>query len=456
MKETKRRMELLSFYDHTGIAAHMEKMAAKGWMLDKIGAYLWHYRRTEPRQLSFAVSYYPKASQFDPGPSEGELTFHDFCEQTGWKLAASSAQLQVFYNERENPVPIETDPATEVDTLHRAARRGFLPAYFILLACSLLMGWLFIGQLLNDPIALLASPLSLFSGFAWVQLLLVCAVELTAYYRWRARAKKAAEHGEFLATPNTSKFQTAVLVLVMIGFAWWLVNFVRLGSIAWFLAAAMLLVPALLLSVLFGVRGLLKRRGAPKNLNRNVTFSVYFITAFVLFGAVIFLGVRTVTSGLLEFGENADHFLARDPPLSVADLMDINMDGYMTRHSGDESLLLGRYEVYQHVDWRQGQAPLGLPSMDYTVTEVKLSFLYDMCRETIYRGEMKYAEDFGYEYVESDPAPWGANQVWEKVYLDGSYCNRFLLCYNDRIVVIDFGWFPAPEQMAVVGEKLGG
>ena len=94
--------------------------------------------------------------------------------------------------------------------------------------------------------------------------------------------------------------------------------------------------------------------------------------------------------------------------------------------------------------------------MDYTVTEVKLPILYNMCWKTIYRGEMKYAEDFGYEYVERDPAPWGANRVWAKVYLDGSYCNRFLLCYDDRIIVIDFGWSPTPGQRAVVGEKLGG
>ena len=263
----------------------------------------------------------PRAPQFDPGPSEGELTFHDFCEQTGWKLAASSAQLQVFCNERENPVPIETDPAIEVGTLHRAARRGFLPAYFLFLATSLLMGWMFIGQLLYDPIRLLASPLSLFSGFAWVQLLFLCAVELIIYYRWRARANKAAEHGEFLATPNTSKFQTVILVLVLAGFVWWFVHFVRLGSIAGFLVIAMLLMTAALISLLIGVRSLLKRRGAPKNLNRTVTFSVYFITAFVLFTAVIFFSIRAVGSGLLEFGENADHFLARNPPLSVADLL---------------------------------------------------------------------------------------------------------------------------------------
>ena len=460
MKEVKRRLERLSFYDHTGIAAHLEKMAAKGWMLDKIGTYLWRYRRMEPKQLAFAVSYYPKASQFDPGPSEGELTFHDFCERTGWKLAASSAQLQVFCNEREDPVPIETDPATEVDTLHRAARRGFLPAYFLLLAVALLMGWMLIGQLLNDPVRLLASPVSLFSGFTWVLLLMICAVELISYYRWRARAKKAAEHGEFLATPNTSKFQTVILALVLIGFAWWLANVVHMGSLMLFLAAAMLLVTAALIALLIGLRSLLKRRGAPKNLNRGVTFSVYFIAAFFLFGAVTFLSIRAVGSGLLEFGKDTNHFrfLAGDPPLSVADLMDMDMDmdGYMTRRGGDESFLLARYDVYQHVDWRQDQASPGLPSMNYTVTEVKLPLLYGMCRGTVYRVLMKNSEDYGYTLAERDPAPWGANQVWEQIYLDGHSWNRFLLCYDTHIVEIDFGWSPTPEQMAVVGEKLGG
>ena len=33
MKQKKYRVELYSLYDHTGIAAHLEKMAAKGWLL---------------------------------------------------------------------------------------------------------------------------------------------------------------------------------------------------------------------------------------------------------------------------------------------------------------------------------------------------------------------------------------------------------------------------------------
>ena len=36
MRNTKRRLEAFSFFDHKGISRHLEKMASRGWMLDKI------------------------------------------------------------------------------------------------------------------------------------------------------------------------------------------------------------------------------------------------------------------------------------------------------------------------------------------------------------------------------------------------------------------------------------
>ena len=77
MKNTKHRIEPLSFFDHTGISGHLEKMAAKGWMIEKIVNTGWVYRRIEPKKIHFAVSYFPKASEFDPEPSEEQKMFHD-------------------------------------------------------------------------------------------------------------------------------------------------------------------------------------------------------------------------------------------------------------------------------------------------------------------------------------------------------------------------------------------
>ena len=55
MAEYKRRIELFSLYDHTNIEKHLEKMAAKGWMIDTIGSTLWRYKKTEPQKLKFSV-----------------------------------------------------------------------------------------------------------------------------------------------------------------------------------------------------------------------------------------------------------------------------------------------------------------------------------------------------------------------------------------------------------------
>ena len=75
MRNKKRRMEFFSFYNHTSITAHLEKMARNGWLLEEIRRNTWIYRRIEPKKLRFAVSYYPKASEYDPEPSPEQRDF---------------------------------------------------------------------------------------------------------------------------------------------------------------------------------------------------------------------------------------------------------------------------------------------------------------------------------------------------------------------------------------------
>ena len=132
-------MAQFTFYDRTGIQKMLEKKAQQGWMLEKIGSYAWKFRRIEPAKIHFAVTYFPNASQFDPHPSEEQQRLWDFCEHTGWHLAASNAQLQVFYNKAENPVPIETDPQIELENIHRTMNKSVIPSYILLIFIGFLM-----------------------------------------------------------------------------------------------------------------------------------------------------------------------------------------------------------------------------------------------------------------------------------------------------------------------------
>ena len=199
MKNTKKRMEVFSFYDHAGISRHLEKMAAKGWMIERMSNFGWVYHRIDPKPVKFAVSYYPKASEFDPEPTDEQKTFHEFCAHTGWKLACTSAQLQIFYNEQENPTPIETEPVLELQSIHASAKKSFIPSYLLLLLISIMCGGLFVSGMLGDPIGQLASPVKLFTGLCYLVLLILCVVELICYFRWYHKAKKLAEQGIFEA-----------------------------------------------------------------------------------------------------------------------------------------------------------------------------------------------------------------------------------------------------------------
>ena len=119
MKDRKWDFIPFSYYDRTGMERHLEKRAAQGWLLERMSNLGWYYRRIEPRQIHFTVTYYLRASQFDPEPTEEQKEFHDFCLQSGWKLAAASGQMQgqmrSFLYERTKRRPVVMISLIEVD-----------------------------------------------------------------------------------------------------------------------------------------------------------------------------------------------------------------------------------------------------------------------------------------------------------------------------------------------------
>lgn len=470
MKETKCRLETFSFYDRTGLERHLARMAERGWLLEKIGNFFWYYRRIEPKTLTFSVTYFPKASAFDPAPSEGQQMFYEFCAHTGWMLAASSAQMQIFYNERENPIPIETDPMTEVDAIHRTMKRSFLPAQLALLVAALLNGGLLIFNSCNNPIEMLANPGSLLAAGCWVLMLLLVGVECGGYFRWHSEAARAAARGEYLETRSHRKLQIASLVVLA---AWLLCYFVSIAAsgnrmlVVVTVFMLLLYVPGLFL-VMNGVKAFLKRKKVSAKANFWVTLAAVLVMAFVLVGIILFVVFSGTRHGWLRDGTTGEetyeyngrtYTIGRDQlPLMLDDLLEGDFDRYSRERLGSQSLLLGWYELHQ---WPLGPVEL-FPErvyLDYEIILVKAPFLYGLCRETkLHERDHWDSEEPGqYDYVPVDPAPWGAVEAYRWAWT-GAPGSQFLLCYPGRIVEfsLDWGGEPTPEQMALVGEKLAG
>ena len=464
MKELKRRLETFSFYDHTGIEKHLENMAEKGWLLSEINRFTWVYRRIEPKKLHFAVTYYPKASEFDPKPQEGQMIYQDYSAHTGWKFICSSAQMQIFCNEEENPIPLETDPSVEIQTIHKAAKKAFLLSYYILLAIAVLDTALFISRLLGDPIGLLSSTTQLATGFCWVLLFLLCVVELVGYYRWRRRAIKAAENGEFLDTHSHALFQKIILIAAIIALVYVFINLISVGNrMMLTIYTLMLAYMITLIVVVNAVKKFMKRKKASRTANLTVTLVVDFVLAFAMLAAITFGTLKASQAGLFNPGaETYEHnvstwILYQDElPLYVEDLQDVKFDGYIRENRHDESIFLGQKVVRQHPRRDTGNA-VNVPEMSYTLTIIKVPALYDLCKESILNKRSDTVVEEGIifvdHYEEIDATPWLAEEAYQLHWSEG-VLNKYLLCYKDRIVEIDFEWEPTEEQMKIVAEKL--
>lgn len=461
MRDTKRRLEVFSFYDHTGITAHLEKMAQKGWKLERITNLGWIYRRITPGPLRAAVSYYPRASEFDPEPSEQQRLFWDFCEHFGWELAASSAQMQIFYNERENPVPIETDAALEVENIHRAVKKGFLPAYILLLLVFAFQLFLVVQRVRWDFIGFFSNATNLFTAFNWMVLGLLCLTEVAGYLLWHKKAVRAARQGVFVPTHGRQRFAAAVLALIGTGTVCWVFS-VR----EWherIIGLLGILYVILLILFVNGIKKLLKRNGVSAGVNRTVTVLACLLLSFVMTGALTAFVISGLRNGFFEKKaseaytyEGMAFSVSHDRlPLIVEELTEIAYDGYSTEWKVQESPFLAQYEAYQHSRLDKPESP----GLRYTVTKVKLPAMYQWCFRQLFgrydRWQERQPEEYREHYVKIDASPWKADAAYQ-MYTGEAPWNTYLICWEESIVEFTADWAMTPEQMGIAGEKLKG
>ena len=105
-REKKRELALFQANDMDAVARHFEKMEAKGWRLESIDSWGYHYRRVQPGQARYTAACFPDASVYDPAPTEGQETYIDYCRAAGWELAGAVGPMQDFTAGPPGTVPM--------------------------------------------------------------------------------------------------------------------------------------------------------------------------------------------------------------------------------------------------------------------------------------------------------------------------------------------------------------
>jgi len=460
MKEMKRCFCNFSFYDQQAIQEKLEEMAESGWMLEKTGNFMWTYKRIEPKILRFSVTYFPSASDFDPSPTEGELTKIDFCCQDGWNLVTTWGVMQIFCNEDLDAVPIETEPVMQIENICRSMKKNVLLPQAVLGGMLLWNVVIRLSQWRRDPVGELSDPFSIYSVLMFSILTLACLYEIGFYFCWSRKAKSAAQNdGVFLpvrSKPIASWILMAVSALLLI------LSYTALRGPLGFVILWLCMVPFI---IVIGnlLKNMLKKRGVSRNVNRIVSVCAVVLLTFLMLG----LMTAAIIQGRMRFdsGKNVvDTYelygrtreIYNDPlPLEIEELADVNAR-WSKEADHQETLLLSSTEYRQYAVPADGNDNVDERKLEYTVTEVKQDFLYDFIKRAVLNSRQdEIHDDFVFidHYEPIDASVWNADDAYQ-LHWSESVLNTYLIFWGNHIVEIKFYWEPTPEQIAITVENL--
>ena len=453
--------------DTAAMERKLEKMAEKGWLLEKVTNWGWFYRRAEPQAVKYTVTFFPDASVFDGAPTAGQETYADYCAAAGWEFVSAFGPMQFFRSTRPDPTPIETDEGEKLQAIHKSMLKTWVLGYGLLTVSALLSLTTRIKSLQRNTISELSSNGNVAMLILTALLLVYLLALLADYFIWHHRSQNAVERGEACLQPHTrarlwaSAFLLAACALSILAWA---------GEISgpgtaflWLYAFGGM---AAVIGLSGGVMALMKKQGCSRKATRTGFIIACFLLSSVYTGSTTRFVTALRDAGLTtgrqpayvhttsQGGEDIDWDIYRDElPITLEDL------GYTVTEADHCSYVVHREKSVLMDRTTYVQKPYGedstLPDLRYTVAEVKWGFLLEPVLRLATEG---YYIDVGGislpmgVFFEVDEPLFGADRMYapdrsgtvEEVYL--VYGNRifYLQCYDGL----------TDDQIAAIVEKL--
>lgn len=452
-REKKFRLNWYQTNDSEAMAAKLEKMAAKGWLLEKVSNFGWTYRRAEPAQVKYTITYFPDASVFDSAPTERQETYADFCQAAGWEFVAAYGPIQFFRSTRPDPIPIETDEGEKLRASHKTMLKTLVLSHVLLLFSFALQLSNQIKNFRYVPFSTVSSNQSLALALLVTGFILYCAAILFDYFIWYHRSKRSVERGGACAKVHTRARLWGGCVLLFFCVLMLAATLSEISSpgMAWVWVYAFSGM-ALVLVLSQGVMAFLKGRGCSRGTVRGGFVVACVVLAIVYSAGVIPLANWLHGSGLMEGREPAYTYrteydravdIYQDQlPLTLEDLgFPVTEEDHCSYEAEESRSVLASYATYEQCPYGNGSS---LPALQYSVAQIPWRWLRVFCLNSLLEGY--------WDYQQIDDPRWGAERVYRRNYT--SSLDHYLLLYGDRVVSVRASWELTDSQAAQLAARL--
>lgn len=464
------RFEHFLFYDYTGIERHLETMAEKGWLLKECGRVFWRYEAIPPQKIHFAVTYRPEVTDFDPLPDRNRELYLDLCESAGWTWIASRQSMQILCSRDSRPLPLETDPVTQLDTISQTMRKTLYPGWILLIFLCCMQFFQVPSRITRDPVDFFSSPLNTMLPLLYLFLLLAIIAEMLPYFLWKKRSEEAVAAGAVILPDSGAGRSRILSIAALLLSALCLIPvFLFQPDVTVFGVLLTLAVVAIAAFFINGIRHHLQVTGTSRRKNMTITgASAFFLTAGLLAAVTLFiLGFAILDEPHASETERSEWVPAPDGSLyywnmqqdelllTAEDLTDTRHYPYYSYENHHQATpLLAYSEMSQMTPPVQKDSP---PELKYEVIDVKWDALYEMCLSHYLDDERM--SDLEQTWQTADAEDWGCSSAWRR-FSRNEPDSTWLLTGHDpqsgrqRIVKITFCWEPTEVQIAQAGETL--
>ena len=462
MKSTKRLM-LMNYNYYKEIEQKLEHYAKKGLVLEKMGSSLWTFKKTEPQNLKYTVTYFAEGSVFNPHPTDNQQTYFDYAKAAGWDFVCEYNQMQIFCSSLENPPEFETDEKEKLENIHKCMKKSFVVSQLLMLVVFALNLFLRLNSLKRNPTDFLSSNIDLATFLMFFCIILYSSYTLINYYMWYNKSKKSVDMGgsiieNFNKTRRYFDIGYLIFLFSLVGYM-----FIHLLTNTAFGIIALSVVQLPLFALIFwGSITLLKRRKISANANKIISISLLIITGVLYLGFIFYSIPRfsfsersnkpyTTVDWEVYEGMTREYRLYSDKiPLTCEDLYGhIDFEYYSYEADEEDTPLLHRSH-YSQTRPPMKNAP---PELEYSIYKPKFEFV-----KNIVVSDLTKLDDWSDRKLETlDNAIFSTEKAYAFYYEEPNgklFSGEYILVFTDKIIHIDAETPFTDEQIEIVKSKL--
>lgn len=429
MKDTKYILMDTAGFDYHQLQQKLTRLAAEGWHLEKPGNFLWKFRRGAPKAVRYEIIYSAAASAFNSKPTDAEEDLADLCAQAGWERVGTLAQIQVYRNDNPNATPLETDEFEKLQNIRRTMKKHFLPQYLLMVGLFILQFLMHGSTAMRYPTRTLSSGLMVSTLSMLLLVVAVYTMLLLSGMFWLRKARIAVEGGGTIPPYNFYRRFRLVLWGFLILYLGCLLFLVEPIFCVWVIA-----ISALMIATTFGTIALCKQMNAPRWANIAVPV--------VVGSLVMMLAMTLLITALDNFNLGLDRPNEDPLPLTLSQLTG-EENTERTELEAQSSFLAG----YQRC-WDQGMED----RINYTIVDIRCPLFYNAILN-----EQDYNFMQGGGWLPEEAVPMELRHMFGAEYIRHCITNtydRWLISWDDRIVVLKASWQLSEEQLVTVAEAL--